>query len=137
MKKTIHVEKSISTPAAKAWATIARGDGVNDWFPAIATCRLDGDRRYCSMAGGGDLVETILENDAATRSFRYSVDEHPLPVGRITAAIRIEEDGSGARVHWQAEIEGEEPALSETAAMVEEVYASGIAALEAWHKEAA
>lgn len=137
MKKMIQVEKTIAAPAAAVWATIVKGDGVDEWFPAISACRLDGDKRFCTMSGGGDLVETILDRDDATRTFRYSVDQHPLPVGRIMSSIRVSEAGSGASVSWEAEIEGDEPGLSETAQMMEQVYASGIEALETWHGEMA
>jgi len=134
MKSNVEVRKTININAELAWDTIRRSDGLETWFPAITSCRLDGDKRFCTLAGGGDVVETILEIDNRSRIFRYSVDEHPLPVGPVQTSIQIIERGSNCEVIWRANFEGSDEGVKMVAPMLEGLYAQGIDALASHHQ---
>lgn len=136
MKSAIIVEKTIRADAKAVWKTISMKSGVDKWFPAISTCRLDGDQRFCTMAGGGDLVETIHAVDEATRTLTYSVDQHPLPVGPVKNQFRVADAGQGqSRITWSATLDGDEAAIAQVRPMLEGLYNQGIDALEIFHKE--
>jgi uncharacterized protein YndB with AHSA1/START domain len=133
----IEVKKTINAAPEKVWATLAKGSGVNDWFPIITTCRVEGNKRYCTMAGGGDLDETIISADHQTRTFTYSVDKHPLPWGPVHSTVKVNDAGMGkSEIIWQAEFDGSAEAIKQAMAMLPGLYGQGIDALEAYHKMA-
>jgi uncharacterized protein YndB with AHSA1/START domain len=133
MKDTIHVKKTIKANANAVWATIAAGSGVNRWFPAVSTCRVEGDQRYCTLAGGGDLVETIRAVDQMSHTFKYTVDQHPLPVGPVSCSMQIIDAGMGeTTIIWIAELEGEAEGVKAVKEMVSAMYEQGIASLESY-----
>jgi len=138
MKQTIEVRKAIAADAARAWSIVRTGENVHLWFPAITSCRREGDKRHCTMAGGGDLHETITGSNDATRTFSYVVEKHPLPVGTINASMQVREAGAGrAEIIWWAEFEGEDTAVAQAARTLEDLYAQGIDSLEAFACKAA
>ena len=137
-KMTIEVKKTIAVAPDKVWPTIASGTGVNKWFPVIDTCRVEGDQRYCTMIGGGDLVETLIKTDHKTRSFIYSVDKHPLPWGPVDSKITVKDAGMGkSEIVWHASFDCAEETQAKAKAMLEDLYGQGIDALETYHRMAA
>lgn len=134
----IEIKKTITADPNKVWATIAKGTGVNDWFPIVTSCRLEGNKRFCSMAGGGDLDETIISTDHKTRTFIYSVDKHPLPWGPVHTTIKINDAGMGkCEIIWLAEFDGSAEAVQQAKTMLPGLYGQGIDALETYHRMAA
>lgn len=133
-KMMVEVKKTIAVVPDKVWATIAKGTGVNEWFPAIATCRVAGNQRFCSMVGGGDLEETLINTDNKSRTFTYSVDKHPLPWGPVHSTIKVNDAGMGkSEIVWQASFECTEDVVPQATPMLEGLYSQGIDALETYH----
>jgi uncharacterized protein YndB with AHSA1/START domain len=138
MDKTIDVRRTIAIPADRAWAIIRTGAEVDLWFSAITSCRREGDKRFCTMAGGGELSETITETDEASLVFAYTVDKHPLPVGPVKARMQVVAAGpQHCEIVWSAALMGESAAVENVAAMLDGLYAQGIADIEAYAGKAA
>ena len=132
---TIEVRKTIAVPPEMLWATIARGTGVHDWFAVITSCRVEGNQRFCTMEGGGALQETLLGTDNATRTFRYSVDKHPLPWGPVQCVMQVMEAGMGkSEIVWQARLDCASDIEAQARQMLTGLYGQGIDALEAYHQ---
>lgn len=135
MKATIEIKKTIQADSGAVWKTIRKKTDLDKWFPVISACRVEGNQRFCTMAGGGDLVETIHTIDDTTCTFEYSVDQHPLPVGPVKTTFHIADAGQGrSLITWSAVIEGDEAGIAQVKPMLEGLYAQGIDALEAHHK---
>jgi uncharacterized protein YndB with AHSA1/START domain len=138
MNESIEVRRTIATPADRAWAIIRTGADVELWFGAITSCRREGNKRFCTMAGGGELSETITETDEAARIFAYEVEKHPLPVGPVRARMQVIASGAQhCEIVWSAAFDGEEAAVGQVAGMLEGLYAQGIADIEAFARKAA
>ncbi|MDP8995954.1 MAG: SRPBCC family protein [Pseudomonadota bacterium] len=137
-KMTIEVKKIIAVAPGKVWPTIAKANGLKAWFPLITACRVEGNQRYCSMQGGGDLQETIISTDNATRTFTYSVDKHPLPWGPAHCTLKVNDAGmSKSEIIWTSSFECNEEVAAQATEMMNGLYGQGIDALEAFHKMAA
>jgi len=134
MQQVITTTHQIAADPARVWAIISRADGVDSWLPIITTCRLEGQgegaKRICGT-GAGDLLETIVKIDHATRTFQYAIDEQPLlPITNILATMVVEAADGQTVLHWT--LTG--TLLDEAqAAMVQEaiggMYAAGAAGL--------
>lgn len=132
----VEVEGVSDLPAKAVWDIIAPGTGVDRWFGAITACSVEEDARYCTMIDGSELIETIVDIDHKAMSFRYTVDTHPLPAGRIASRIEVSETTPGhARNVWGSRIEAEtEKEAQATADALEQLYNQGIASLVATAK---
>lgn len=138
MKRTVEVARTIPVAADAAWAIVRTGTDVNQWFPVITACRREGDQQFCTMANGGELVESITGATEATRTFSYIVTGHPLPVGAVSSSLQVRSAGEGeAEIVWRAEFDGEDPAATEVAAMLEGLYGQGIEGLADFVRKAA
>ncbi|MCX7113025.1 MAG: SRPBCC family protein [Proteobacteria bacterium] len=59
------IVKKLNVPADTVWAAIRKIGKLDVWFPIIETCRVEGEgagaSRYMTIAGGGDIKDTIEE----------------------------------------------------------------------------
>lgn len=86
------------------------------------------------MQDGGVLVERILLRDAATRTFVYAIDSHPLPARNVVGTIRIDDLGDGqSHVSWSAQMVLEPSSADQMTSMVTGMYERGLASLEKHH----
>ena len=137
-KMMIEVKKTIAVAPDKVWPTIAKASGISIWFPVITACRVEGNQRYCTMQGGGELEETMLSTDNATRTFTYSVDKHPLPWGPAYCVMKVNDAGMGkSEIIWSSSFECTDDVAAKATEMMQGLYGQGIDALEAFHKMAA
>lgn len=82
------------------------------WFPAVESCRLEGDIRYADMVGGYELKERITHRDDEGMTYTYSVlSGTPSRLRSHSATIGVEESGSGSRVVRRTEAEPEDPGV--------------------------
>lgn len=134
MKQVIATTHQIAADPARIWAIISRADGVDGWLPIITTCRLEGQgegaKRICGTAAG-DLLETIVKIDQATRTFQYAINEQPLlPITNILVTMVVEEADGLTLLRWTLAGDLVDEAQ---AAMVQEaiagMYAAGAAGL--------
>lgn len=112
----------INAPAQKAWDVVGDLGSVHRWVEGIASCRVDGNRRYCTMTGIGDLNEDISDYSPERRSYRYRIPALPLPVQNYRGLFRVDENGAGSVVVWEVEFEAKDPAQGrEVAKMIDGV----------------
>lgn len=102
MTATVNVTKRLDAPADKAWAAIARIDGLDCWFPIISACRVEGAGvgalRVMTLSSGGEMRDRITDIDADRRWLRYERISHPFPVSDYRGAVQIDDDGDARSV---------------------------------------
>jgi uncharacterized protein YndB with AHSA1/START domain len=95
----------------EVWAVLGDLAAVTRWVPGVASARMEGMLRICTMEDGAEIHEQIADLDEAGHRFRYEQTVHPLGCQRSEGTLAVEPDGAdAARVVWNAEIEFAEPA---------------------------
>lgn len=99
-------EIPIDRPPDDAWAILGDLTGIARWVPGIASARIEGMRRICTLQDGGEIHEEITELSDGKRSYSYRQTRHPLGLKRSEGTLAIEpnRDG-GSLVRWNAEVE--------------------------------
>jgi hypothetical protein len=93
-------EIAVNASAAAAWSKVADAGGVDKLVSMISACRLEGDKRYCTMVDGSEIVEQVIAVDHANRRLSYTITEGPLPFEFHCGSMQVHEAGSGARLVW-------------------------------------
>ena len=106
---TLTKEILISRPPADVWAVVGDLGGISSWLPAIAESSFEEGVRSCTMAGGGELTETI-DLDEDNLRYEYAIVESPMELESHRASIAVEADGDGSRVVWITDVEPREMA---------------------------
>jgi len=136
---------SIAAPAAAVWALIGNFDALKNWHPAVAESAADkgndeGSVRRVVLKGGGQLVETLENYNAAQMKYSYRAkDGGALPVTNYTSTISVTADGNQSVVEWRGAFyrgypnNDPPPDQNDEAAIkaVTTVYQSGLAELKA------
>jgi hypothetical protein len=134
MSKAVEVRQFVERSAHEVWEVIRTGANVNSWLAAITSCEVRGDQRFCTLAGGGDLVETIIGVDDGHRIFSYRVDQHPLPIGVMSSMMQVVEAGPDrAEIIWRSTFEASDEAFVQVSSMLENMFRAGIAGLESYN----
>ncbi|NOK57868.1 MAG: SRPBCC family protein [Chloroflexi bacterium AL-W] len=135
MKKIINTTHTIEAAPGRVWDIISTGDGVDLWFPAITSCRLEGNgegaKRICGSTAG-DLYETIEKIDHTNRTFQYSINEQTmLPVTDMLATMIVKGEYNQTRLDWIFECtlldESQDKVVQQT---IQDLYAAGASGLE-------
>lgn len=100
---TIHNELAIDAGADAVWLIVGDPSAVERWFRPVESVDLVDDLRICAMRGGGEVIERILEVDAADRRFSYSIIEG-FPLESHVATVRVLESGTGSLVTYDTEV---------------------------------
>jgi hypothetical protein len=137
MKKSEEkVAVTIDASAEAAWGVIGAVGGVDKWFaPLIQTCRVEGNKRYCTTEAG-PLNEDILEVNHHSRVFRYGIPQQKLiPADNIVGTIRVLESGNGkSTIEWSAVFDVLPEKEGEAKEMFKGAWAMGIQGLEKYIK---
>jgi hypothetical protein len=124
------VEVQMPASADSVWKIAGGFLSVADWHPAVG--RVDdegkGRQRRLHLVDGGQIVEALLQHDAAARAYSYRLVEAPLPIENYQATFYVEEDGAErCLVRWSARFdvkEGEDVLANEQA--LEGIFESGL-----------
>lgn len=109
------------------WSVVGAPERINQWLPFIASCRIDGDARYCTAVNGADLEERIVSRNDADRSYQYTIESSPMPIEDILATITVSPAGDDCSlVTWHTFVE---PA--ELAEVFAPIYREGLESLKA------
>ena len=132
MKKQIKTVNEIAAPTNQIWEHLRTGKGVNLWLPIITSCRVEGNKRFCTTEDS-QLEETILESDDLNKVFKYSIEKQDLfPVTNIVGRMQlVPVNETTSKLHWDVEFNIEDethfPQIKEG---IEQVYAMGAKGLE-------
>lgn len=126
-------EIAIDRPPAETWAILGNLTGVTRWVPGIASTRMEGMRRICTMEDGSEIHEEITELSDERRRYRYDQTVHPLGFKRSQGALAVESNGrGGSRVVWNAEVEFADASQeAQFLPMLEQGYAAALEQLKA------
>lgn len=123
--RTLEFRRDLTTSPERVWGVVAAVGGVDKWLPVMKSCRVEGQgpgaRRYCEMADGTKLKETVTAIDQATRTFRYRVDEG-LPVRSYEGVMQVR-DGQGVKpeVVLTVTVQGESGSVELMAGMLNQM----------------
>lgn len=133
MKKSSEkITLSINASAESAWKVIGAVGGVDKWFaPLIQSCRVDGNKRYCTTEAG-PLNEDILEVNHNEKIFRYGIPKQQMiPVDNIIGTIAVLDNGNGtSTIEWSATFDVLPEKETEASEMFKGAWTMGIQGLE-------
>lgn len=129
------IVKKLNVPADTVWAAIRKIGKLDVWFPIIETCRVEGQgagaSRYMTIAGGGDIKDTIEEIDDANMRLVYLRPISPFPVTYYKGTVEVFKsyDGLGVVV-WTIDFESAPENCASVAELVKGAISDGIDGME-------
>jgi uncharacterized protein YndB with AHSA1/START domain len=100
----------IDRPPQEVWALLGDLAAVTRWVPGVASARMEGMRRICTMEDGAEIHEQIADFSDERRRYGYAQNVHPLGFERSEGTLAVEPHGEGgSRVVWNAELEFGDP----------------------------
>lgn len=128
---TVTKEAEIDAVAEDVWRIAGDPARIADWLPPLESSRVEGERRFCTLADDGGLIEErILEHSDEQRRYRYEILEGPMPVSSYVSTFEVADRDGRAHVSWTADFVAEDPgAEQELVQTFDQIYASGLEAL--------
>lgn len=126
----VSITKRYELSADDMWRRIGDPGALADWHPGVeATELLDGGAtRINTIAGGGRVVEPILEQ--ADHSYTFRIVESPLPLSEFVSTISVRADGAdGCVVEWASKFEPSGMSEDEVAEIIRGFFQAGLDAL--------
>jgi hypothetical protein len=74
---TVRRSAFIECDAETVWAFVGQPEKLHEWFP-ITTCRVEGTKRWITLASGIVFEEDIITLDHDLRRFQYKIVNNPL-----------------------------------------------------------
>jgi hypothetical protein len=117
------------------WGAIRKIGRLDVWFPFIETCRVEGDGkgalRYMTVAGGGEIKDTIEEIDDINMRLIYLRPISPFPVTYYKGTVEVFKsyDGFGVVV-WTIDFESQPEDAASVAELVHGAISAGIDGME-------
>ena len=126
---SITVISHVSASPEKVWNTIGDPGAISNWHPAISSSTLSGEELLCTLADGAKIHERIESVDEAGRTYAYSFTESPLPLASYQSTIKVDAEGDGSIVTWDARFEPAGATAEEVTALLAGVYQAGLSSL--------
>ncbi len=129
------LDSSVTTPSSLSpdalWKKVGDFCGIGSWHPAIEKCVLsaDGKQRTLSLKGGGTIVESLVNWDAANRSYTYAIVSGPLPVTNYQSTISVITDAKGSALKWTGKYDAKGAPDADAKKVIDGIYESGGKAL--------
>jgi len=117
------------------WEAISRIGRLDVWFPIIETCKVEGNKpgalRYMTVAGGGEIKDTIEEIDSKNMKLIYLRPISPFPVTHYRGTVEVftSYDGLGVVV-WTIDFESKPEDSASVAELVHGAISAGIDGME-------
>jgi uncharacterized protein YndB with AHSA1/START domain len=122
---------AIARSPEQVWAILGDLAGVTGWVPGIASARMEGMRRICTLEVGGEIHEEISDFSDEERRYRYEQNVHPLGFRRSEGTLAVTANGDGSAVAWNAEVVFADPTQQEQIVpILTEGYAAALANLK-------
>lgn len=101
---SLRTHARIARPADDVWKVVSDAAAISTWFPGIEQATATDRTRTCTLAGGGQLEEDVLNVDHGLRRFQYRITGG-MPVEHHLGTVDVLEDGpDGALVVYSTEI---------------------------------
>jgi uncharacterized protein YndB with AHSA1/START domain len=97
----------IARPADEVWKVVADAAGISAWFPGIEHATAADGTRSCTLAGGHELHEDVVNVDGELRRFQYRITGG-MPVDHHLGTVDVLEDGQNSLVVYSTEITPDE-----------------------------
>ncbi|MFY9629373.1 MAG: SRPBCC family protein [Methylocystis sp.] len=100
----------IAAPPEKVWAIVGNFQDM-DWMPGVVKTEGRGGvtpetaTRRLTLSSGATMDERLVQYDEASMSLRYlieHVDINVLPVGNLSATLKVAASDGGSRVEWKS-----------------------------------
>ncbi len=100
----------IDAPPAKVWAVVGNFQDAS-WLPGVVKWEGEGGvtpevaTRRLYLSSGATIDERLVQYDDAAMSLRYlmeHVDINVLPVGNLSATLKVSPKGEGSLVEWKS-----------------------------------
>jgi hypothetical protein len=131
---TVNVTETIVIAASPdtVWKVVGDVGAIAGWAPAIESCRMEGDVRHATFAGGGgEAAERIVEHDDAARAYSYAYLSGPLPLEVYLSRLSVQDHSEGAEVVWASEFTAATPEVeSQLAAAIADIYRNSLEELK-------
>jgi len=89
------------------WKVVSDAAGISAWFPGIEHATAADGTRSCTLAGGHELREDVVNVDDGLRRFQYRITEGA-PVDYHLGTVDVLEDGQNSLVVYSTEITPDE-----------------------------
>jgi hypothetical protein len=108
-QKAVETIEIAATPE-RVWAVVGDFQDAS-WLPGVVKAEGDGDSapdrawRRLTFANGKTIDERLVQYDAAEMALRYMIehgDFEVLPVGNLSATIKVTTAAGGSRVEWKS-----------------------------------
>lgn len=83
----------IDRPAEEVWRVVSDAGSISEWFPSIERSTAATGTRSCTLQGGVELSEDIVNVDGALRRFQYRITAG-VPVKHHLGTVDVLEDGA-------------------------------------------
>lgn len=94
----------IARPADEVWKVVSDAAGISAWFPGIEQATAGDGTRSCTLAGGHELHEDVVNVDDDLRRFQYRITAG-MPVEHHLGTVDVLEDGpDGSLVVYSTEV---------------------------------
>ncbi len=133
MIETVKVNKTITVPAERLWSAIANIDGLERWFPVIASCNVVGSgvgaKRILTLTGGGEMIDIIQLIDHQHRRLQYLRTVLPFPVSHYLGTVAVKVAPEGSEICWMVEIDVHKDQRGELLGFLRQALTDGVAGL--------
>jgi len=105
VKESIDVAKE----SAAVWAVMGDPGGISEWLPAILSSPYRDGVRRCTLDGGVEVDERVLEHSDSGQFYVYTIIKGGFDVHDYVSRLEVEDNDGGSRVTWSSEFEAGNP----------------------------
>ncbi len=107
---TVRRHAFVECNADKVWAFVGAPERLHEWFP-ITECRVEGLKRWITLAAGIVFEEDIVTLDQDLRRFQYKIVNNPLIKFHIGTVDVIPDSENRCLVMYSTDMDPEVLAL--------------------------
>jgi carbon monoxide dehydrogenase subunit G len=125
----VSLSTQLGVAADDVWKMIGEFNALPDWHPAVQSSELadGGQQRTLSLAGGGTIVETLVNHDNGGMTYTYQIKDSPLPVANYEATITVSPDGErSSKVEWSGDFDAAGAPENEAVQVIQGIYQAGL-----------
>ena len=131
----VAMTQKLSASADQVWGRIGGFGTFTDWNPRFEKSELDGSgvgaTRNMFVVGGGNIIERLDAEDAAGRSYTYTLLESPLPIANYQSTIKVVDNGDGScTVDWSSNFDPDGVSEEDLVGAVQGIYQAGFDTLK-------